>query len=114
MRNFVQSGDLIEATAPAGGVTSGGGTLIGALFGVAVGNAPEGQPFTLATKGVYDLPKRLSATFATCGAVSWDISAKRCDAPGSGRYPVGVAVEAAGNGASTVTVRLDGVSTAAA
>ncbi|MGY0782099.1 capsid cement protein [Azospirillum argentinense] len=48
------------------------------------------------------------------GRVSWDNTTHQCDAPGAGLYPVGVAVEAAGNGANTVTVRLDGVSTAAA
>jgi hypothetical protein len=32
----------------------------------------------------------------------------------SGRYPIGIAIEAAGNGAATVRVRLDGIATAAA
>ncbi|CAA7627872.1 conserved hypothetical protein [Candidatus Terasakiella magnetica] len=34
--------------------------------------------------------------------------------PGTGLYPVGVVITAAGNGAVTVRVRLDGVATAAA
>jgi len=114
MKNFIQSGDLIEATAPAGGVTSGDGVMIGNLFGVAGGTAAEGYAFTLATKGVYELPKRSTATFTSGGVVSWDVSLKHCDAPGSGLYPIGAATEAAGNGTTTVKVRLDGVSTTAA
>ncbi|WP_448187915.1 DUF2190 family protein [Azospirillum sp. sgz301742] len=114
MKNYIHSGDLIEATAPSGGVTSGGGVLIGSLFGVAGATAVQGNAFTLATKGVYELPKLSTAVLAAGGKVSWDNTSKRCDAPGTGLYPVGVAVEAAGNGATTVKVRLDGVSTAAA
>lgn len=34
--------------------------------------------------------------------------------PGTGRYPIGTAIEAAGNGATIVRVRLDGVATGAA
>ncbi|UKJ76124.1 DUF2190 family protein (plasmid) [Azospirillum brasilense] len=74
----------------------------------------KGAAFTLATKGVFILPKKPAAVVAAGGRVSWDNTAHQCDAPGAGLYPVGVAVAAAGNGAGTVTVRLDGVSTAAA
>jgi hypothetical protein len=35
-------------------------------------------------------------------------------APGSGIYPIGAAVVPAGNGAGTVGMRLDGISTAVA
>lgn len=66
------------------------------------------------TEGVFILPKKTAAVIAAGGRVSWDNTAHQCDAPGAGLYPVGVAVEAAGNGASSVTVRLDGVSTAVA
>ncbi|WP_237905035.1 capsid cement protein [Azospirillum brasilense] len=63
---------------------------------------------------MFILPKKPAAVVAAGGRVSWDNTAHQCDAPGAGLYPVGVAVAAAGNGAGTVTVRLDGVSTAAA
>ncbi|KAA1052958.1 DUF2190 family protein [Azospirillum argentinense] len=114
MKNFIQSGNLIEVTAPAGGVTSGDGTVIGSLFGIAGSSAVEGTSVTIATKGVFELPKLSTAILATGGKVSWDADNSRCDAPGTGKYPIGVAVEAAGNGTSTVKVRLDGTATAAA
>lgn len=114
MKNFIQDDELIEVNAPAGGVTSGDGVLVGNLFGVAVTTAPTGAKVNLLTEGVVRLPKRLSATFASCGAVSWDIAAKRCDAPSSGLAPIGVATEAAGSGSPFVTVRMDGVATAPA
>lgn len=43
-----------------------------------------------------------------------DDTAKQVNVPGTGRYPIGTAIEAAGNGATLVRVRLDGVATSAA
>jgi predicted RecA/RadA family phage recombinase len=54
-----------------------------------------------------------SAVIAAGDKVSWDDSAKQVNLPGTGRYPIGTAIEAAGNGATTVRVRLDGIATAA-
>lgn len=56
------------------------------------------------SEGVFMLPKKPAAVIAMGGRVSWDNTAHQCDAPGAGLYPVGVAVEAAGIGASTAAV----------
>jgi predicted RecA/RadA family phage recombinase len=114
MKNFIQDDDCITVAAPSGGVTSGGGVIVGSLFGVAATTATEGEPLTIAMEGVYELPKLSTTVIVAGGPVSWDAAAHRCDAPGAGRYPIGAAIEASGNGAGTVKVRLDGVSTAAA
>src|SRR5579885_2417833 len=114
MKNYIQEGDMITVTAPAGGVTSGDGVVIGALFGVATKTAAAGETVTLATDGVFDLPKLVSAVIAAGDPVAWDDTAKQVNVPGTGRYPIGTAIEAAGNGATIVRVRLDGVATAAA
>lgn len=114
MKNFIQNGDMISVTAPAGGIASGQGVLIGSLFGVAAKTAAEGESVEIATAGVYELPKLASAVIAAGARVAWDDAAKQVVLPGAGLYPVGVAVLAAGNGNTTVKVRLDGISTAAA
>ena len=44
---------------------------------------------------------------------TWDETAKQVVPPGAGLYPIGVAVLAAGNGATVARVRLDGVATQA-
>lgn len=49
-----------------------------------------------------------------CTRVAWDDTAKQVVLPSAGLYLIGVATVAAGNGATTVRVRLDGVATAAA
>lgn len=114
MRNFVQPGSTVAATAPAGGITSGAGVLIGALFGIASTTATEGSAVEVALVGVFDLPKAPAAAIASGGKVSWDPVAGQVDAPGAGLVPIGAAIAAAGNGTTTIRVRLDGVSTSAA
>lgn len=111
MKNFIQRGDMITVTAPTGGVTSGQGVLVGNLFGVAATTTAEGESVELATVGVYELPKLASAVIAR---VAWDDTAKQVVLPGTGMVPIGIATLAAGNGVTTVRVRLDGIATAAA
>jgi predicted RecA/RadA family phage recombinase len=95
-------------------VTSGQGVLVGNLFGVAAKTATEGESVEIATVGVYELPKLASAVIAAGARVAWDDTAKQVVLPGAGKAPIGIAIEAAGNGAATVRVRLNGVATAAA
>ena len=114
MQNFIQKGDTLTVTAPTGGVVSGQGLLVGAVFGVATDTAGAGASVGLLTEGVVELPKASAAVFAVGAKVSWDNNNARSDVPASGRYPIGAASEGAANGDATVRVRLDGVSTAAA
>jgi predicted RecA/RadA family phage recombinase len=114
MKNYIQEGGMITVAAPAGGVTSGNGVVIGALFGIASKTAAAGETVTLATDGVFDLPKLASAVIAAGDPVAWDDTAKQVNVPDTGLYPIGIAIEAASNGATIVRVRLDGIATAAA
>ncbi|HMR03697.1 MAG TPA: DUF2190 family protein [Candidatus Competibacter phosphatis] len=111
MQNYIQNGHVITVTAPTGGVTSGEGMIIGNIFGVAAYSAAEGDPLELATTGVYKLPKATTTVLTVGARVAWDNTAKNINVPGAGRFPVGVATEAAGNGITSVAVRLDGVAT---
>jgi predicted RecA/RadA family phage recombinase len=114
MKNYIQEGRMITVVAPAGDVASGDGVVIGALFGVASKTAAAGEPVAIATEGIFDLPKVASAVIAAGDPVAWNDAAKQVNVPGVGRYPIGTAIEEAGNGATIVRVRLDGVATAAA
>ncbi len=113
MRNYLQSGEHIVLPAPAD-VSSGELVIVGNLAGVAAAAAENGALVTLAMEGVYTLPKLTTAVLAAGGAVSWDATAGHCVVPGTGKYPIGLAVEAAGNSATTARVRLNGTATAAA
>jgi predicted RecA/RadA family phage recombinase len=113
MKTFIQHGELLTVTAPAA-VSSGDGVLLGNLFGIAVADAASGASVALATEGVYLLPKLSTAVLAQGARVSWDSTAGECVVPATGKYVVGIATEAAGNGATSIKVRLDGISTVAA
>lgn len=113
MKNHIQKGDVITVAAAAGGIAAGEGAIIGNIFGVAAFAAAVGEPVELATTGVYQLPKATAAVLTVGARVAWDNTAKNINVPGSGRFPVGIATEAAGNGITSVAVRLDGVGTVA-
>ena len=114
MQNYIQNGHVITVTTPAGGILSGEGLIVGNTFGVAAYSADEGDPLELATTGVYKLPKATAAVLTVGARVAWDNTAKNINVPGTGRFPVGIATEAAGNCITSVAVRLDGVATVAA
>ena len=114
MKTFIQPGNVISVVAPAGGVTSGKGLIIGSLFGIATCDALEGESVEIAIAGVHKLAKDPTAVISFGDRVAWDDSEKRIVLPGAGLYPVGVATTAAGDGAATVMVRLDGIATVAA
>ena len=94
MKTFIQNGDVITVTAPAGGVTSGQAVLVGNLFGVAATTAAEGESVEIATVGVYELPKLASAVIGAGVRVAWDDTAKEVVLPNTGMVPIGVATVA--------------------
>lgn len=113
MRNYVSEGRNLDLTAPRA-VASGEGFIVGAIFAVASTTAASGAAVVGVTEGVFDLTKDGTAVFAVGDRVSWDDTNHQCDTPGTGLYPIGVAVAAAGNGAATVRVKLAEVPTVAA
>lgn len=114
-KNFIQPGDVLALTAPAGGVVSGGGYVIGALFVVALVSAAAGEAFQGKTCGVFELPKAAADAIAQGAAVYFDNTAKTVtDTSATGLFKIGVATAAAAGADASVSVRLDGVATVAA
>lgn len=114
MKTYIQNGHVVTVPTPTGGIASGEGLIVGNIFGIAAYSAAEGDPLELATTGVYKLPKASAAVLVVGTRVAWDNTAKQVNTPGAGRFPIGIATEAAGTGTTSVAVRLDGVATAAA
>lgn len=54
-KNYVQDGNVLQLTAPTGGVVSGGIYAIGALVVVAIADAAAGQNFPAKTNGVWSV-----------------------------------------------------------
>ena len=107
MKDFVKPGASITIPAPAD-VSSGDGVLLDALFGVASGDSLTGADVVLATTGVFDLPKVTADDLTLGKRAYWNAGTSEVTATVSSNKLIGVAVVAAGAGATTVKVRLNG------
>lgn len=104
MRNFVQTGEVLDLTAPYD-VAAGAGMLIGSLFSVAVAAALSGAAVRGRPGGVFDLTKATGAI--TAGAkVYWDNTAKNVTTTSSSNTLIGVATQAASSGDATARIKL--------
>ncbi|MGE3583041.1 MAG: DUF2190 family protein [Hyphomonadaceae bacterium] len=113
MKTFVQKGDQLSVAAPYN-VAAGQGVLIGALFGIAFGDAQNGADVDIATVGVFDIAKESADVFTVGAPVFYDTATHTArshgdtdsNSVGESEVCIGVAVAAAGAGASAVRVRL--------
>lgn len=106
-KNYIQAGDHITIPAAANAV-SGEPVLVGSLFGVAEHDAAAGEPLTIARKGVFLLPKATGAAWAVGDPLYWDDAASAVSTTDTDNPLIGVAVEAALDGATEGVVLLDG------
>ncbi|WP_336801800.1 DUF2190 family protein [Kaistia sp. MMO-174] len=110
MKNFVQPGDMLTLTAPYD-VASGGGILVGSIFGIAAFSALSGAGVEAKTTGVFDLTAEGAASgqaFAVGDAVYWDNTAKRATKTSASNTKIGVATAAKASTDVVARVRLNG------
>lgn len=106
MKNSIQDGDVLALAAPYA-VASGGGALIGSIFGVAVTALANAEVGSFQLKGVYNLPKATGA--ATLGAKAyWNDTNKNVTATSTSNTLIGVFVAAYASGDTSANVRLNG------
>ena len=106
MNNEVQPGRILPLAAPYA-VSSGGGALIGAIFGVASNDLANGEIGNFELEGVYRFPKATGA--ATLGAKCyWDNTNKNVTATVGSNTLIGVFVAAYASGDTSANVRLNG------
>lgn len=109
MKTFVSSGELLTLTAPYA-VSSGGGMLVGNIFGVAITDLANAASGVVQTEGVFTLTAEGAASgqaISAGGLVYWDDTNKRCTATSSGNTRIGRATLAKTTTATSVTVLLD-------
>jgi predicted RecA/RadA family phage recombinase len=96
MRTYIQPGDSLAVAVPyAGGVTSGQGVLVGALFGIAAVDGAQNALIEIATKGVFDIAKEPSLAISAGARVFWDNTNRRITTTATGNFHIGLAVNAA-------------------
>ncbi|MEC3860123.1 DUF2190 family protein [Mesobacterium sp. TK19101] len=105
MKNYVQPGNTITLTAPYA-VTSGDGLLVGSIFGVAAGDAGNGETVEVALTGVFDLKKVASQAWSAGDKVYWDNTNKEATKTATANTLIGVAIEAVAGGAGDVIGRV--------
>ena len=91
MKNLLQKGDVVRATAPAN-VASGVGMLVGSLFGVTQIAVSSGALVDIAVEGVFVLAKATGAAWTEGARIYWDDTAKNCTPTASTNKLIGVAV----------------------
>ena len=112
--NYVQEGNVIEFTATQA-YSSGDVVVIGGLLGIALNNVANGAQGQAQIKGVFSVPKVSAAVIAAGESLTYDVSASEFDddqataAAGDITGPAAVAVEAKGNGDTTISILLTGV-----
>lgn len=106
MKTFIQPGKVVTVPAPSGGVVSGQGVLVGALFGIATRAAAEAAPVELLLEGVVDINKVGSQAWTVGALVYWDAGNARATTVAASNLLIGVAVEAVGSGSGETTGRI--------
>lgn len=97
MKTKISSGEVIDFTAPAGGVTSGLGVLIGALFLIPVTSNVAGDTVAGHAAGVFDHAAEGAASgqaWAAGDDLYWDATNKRLTKTVGSNVKVGKAVAA--------------------
>lgn len=105
MKNFVQPGHNVTLIAHKD-VKSGDGVVVGKLFGIATGDAATGRTLTIATDGVYHLPKKAGDAIPLGAFVFFDSASGEFSSAGAEK--VAIAVEAAGTAETYVAAKLIG------
>lgn len=112
MNNFIQPGNVLEMTAPAGGVESGVPIQIGQLVGIPAVDAAEDERFSFQVVGVFRLPKATGQAWTEGQIVYFDATPGDFTTTAAGNLQAGTAVADAASGDTTGLVRLDGVARA--
>jgi predicted RecA/RadA family phage recombinase len=112
MKAYIQPGHALTVTAPAGGVLSGQGILIGILFGIAQYDAVEGAEVEILTEGVVEIPKTSALQIDVGDRLFWDATNKVVNKTATAQVCVGIAVSAAANPSGTVRMKLGAVTPA--
>ena len=106
MRTYIQEGDVLTLT-PAAAVAAGAGYLFGAgLFGVAVNPVVISTAGEFLTEGVVTIGKTSALAIAVGDRLFWDATNSVVNKTSTAQQCVGVAVAAAANPSSTVSMKI--------
>ncbi len=106
MKNAVQMGSTI-AHAPTAARAAGAATVIGARIGIAINDVAANAVGMFAVEGVYTLAKLSTDVVAQGALLYWDAGNSRLTTTVGSNVLAGYAFTAAGNGATTVDIKIN-------
>lgn len=106
MKNQALPGHTVDVAAPYA-VSSGGGCLVGSLFGIAAYDAANAANATLWLVGTFDMAKTSAQAWTVGQLIYWDDTNKVATSVSTSNKLIGVAVKAAANPSPTGRVRLN-------
>ena len=104
---FVQDGDVLDYT-PGSNVANGKMVVIGVRVGIALAAIAANTTGPLAVDRVFSYAKLSTDVVAQGALLYYDAANDRLTVTASGNTLAGYAAAAAGNGATTVNIRLNG------
>ncbi len=109
MARLIQKGDILDWTnGDTSTVAAGTVVVAGTFVGVAQNDIPAGELGAIAITDVWEIPVNTGVTFTQGAPVYWNKGAGYAVAEGgSGTFYAGRAAYAAGEGSTTVKVRLE-------
>lgn len=106
MNNLIQTGEMMDYTAGAN-ILSGAVVVVGVRVGIATTNIANGASGSLAMDGVYSVAKLSTDVVAQGVLLYWDDTNDRMTVTATSNTLAGYATAAAGNGATTVKIRIN-------
>ncbi len=103
---YVQPGEVIDYTAGAN-IASGQVVLMGVRIGVALAAIANGATGSVQVSGVFTIAKLSTDVVSQGAALYWDNTNSRLTTTASGNTLAGYATAAAGNGATTVNIKIN-------
>lgn len=108
MKNYVQPGEVLEFTAPGGGVVSGEPYKIGDALVIATVSAAAGAKFNGMRLGVFEVNKVSAQAWTEGQQLNWDNAARLFTTVTTGNFRAGFAAAAAANPSAKGLVVLHG------
>jgi predicted RecA/RadA family phage recombinase len=105
--NFVKDGHILDLTAPSLVVT-GGGVVVGNIFGIAQNTISSGATGPVKVDGVHDIAKVPADVISQGGYVYWNTTSGQATVTSSGNIKIGVAESTVSSGGTVVRTRLNG------
>lgn len=106
--NYVEDGDVLNYQNGAQAIASGAVVLFGKRIGVAIAAIAANAKGSVGVVGVWTIAKLSTDVVAQGDLLYWDSANSRLTTTASGNTLAGYAFDAAGNGATTVNIKING------